>query len=262
MLNCYTAASSLGAVLGLGRRRGRTLCRPRLVGGANRRSRSARPQHLRERRARALRRVSRTWSDADASCAARLQPRRQEGQAADRLACCARPTVARWRSRCSRATPPIRARSPHRSTRSEALRDRARVLVGDRGMITQARIDAEIAPAGLDWITALRAPAIRALAEAGALQMSRSRRDMAAITSPDYRANSRRLPQSRSRAADPSCTKAINLWRSSSPRNGLESWSSESVENQTARNFPRLFISRGKQMCLNAPSTKRFLSSS
>jgi transposase len=61
------------------------------------------------------------------------------------------------------------------------------VLVGDRGMITQARIDAEIAPAGLDWITALRAPAIRELAEAGALQMSLfDERDMAAITSPDY----------------------------------------------------------------------------
>ena len=42
-------------------------------------------------------------------------------------------------------------------------------LVGDRGMITQARLDAEIAPAGLDWITALRAPAIRTLVEAGAL---------------------------------------------------------------------------------------------
>jgi len=61
------------------------------------------------------------------------------------------------------------------------------VLVGDRGMITQARLDAEIAPAGLDWITALRAPAIRALAESGALQMSLfDERDMAAITSPDY----------------------------------------------------------------------------
>jgi hypothetical protein len=61
------------------------------------------------------------------------------------------------------------------------------VVVGDRGMITQARIDAEIAPAGLDWITALRAPAIRALAEAGTLQMSLfDQRDMAAITSPDY----------------------------------------------------------------------------
>ena len=61
------------------------------------------------------------------------------------------------------------------------------VLVGDRGMITQARLDAEIAPAGLDWITALRAPAIRTLVDAGALQMSLfDERDMAAITSPDY----------------------------------------------------------------------------
>ena len=60
-------------------------------------------------------------------------------------------------------------------------------LVGDRGMITQARLEAEIAPAGLDWITALRAPAIRTLVEAGALQMSLfDQRDMAAITSPDY----------------------------------------------------------------------------
>ena len=60
-------------------------------------------------------------------------------------------------------------------------------LVGDRGMITQARLDAEIAPAGLDWITALRAPAIRTLVDAGALQMSLfDQRDMAAITSPDY----------------------------------------------------------------------------
>jgi Transposase DDE domain len=61
------------------------------------------------------------------------------------------------------------------------------VLVGDRGMITQARLDQDIVPAGLDWITALRAPAIRTLVEAGALQMSLfDQRDMAAITSPDY----------------------------------------------------------------------------
>jgi len=61
------------------------------------------------------------------------------------------------------------------------------VLVGDRGMITQARLDAEIEPAGLDWITALRAPAIRTLAEGGILQMSLfDARDLAAITSPDY----------------------------------------------------------------------------
>src|SRR5215831_13748078 len=34
------------------------------------------------------------------------------------------------------------------------------VLVGDRGMITSARIRDELRPAGLDWITALRAPQI------------------------------------------------------------------------------------------------------
>jgi DDE family transposase len=61
------------------------------------------------------------------------------------------------------------------------------VLVGDRGMMTQARLDTEIVPAGLDWITALRAPAIKTLAESGVLQMSLfDERDMAAITSPDY----------------------------------------------------------------------------
>jgi hypothetical protein len=61
------------------------------------------------------------------------------------------------------------------------------VLVGDRGLITQARIDADLAPAGLDWITALRAPAIRALVEGGELQLSLfDERDMAAITAPDY----------------------------------------------------------------------------
>ena len=61
------------------------------------------------------------------------------------------------------------------------------VLVGDRGMITQARLDADIKPAKLDWITALRAPAIRALLDAGAFQLSLfDERDLAAITAPDY----------------------------------------------------------------------------
>src|SRR5215212_10235729 len=61
------------------------------------------------------------------------------------------------------------------------------VLVGDRGLITQARIDADLAPAGLDWITALRAPAICGLVEGGQLQLSLfDERDMATITSPDY----------------------------------------------------------------------------
>ena len=57
------------------------------------------------------------------------------------------------------------------------------VLVGDRGMITDARIREELAPAGLDWITALRAAAIQALAaDKGPLQMSLfDERDMAEI---------------------------------------------------------------------------------
>jgi len=61
------------------------------------------------------------------------------------------------------------------------------VLVGDRGMITQARIDEDIKPAKLDWITALRAPAIKALLDAGAFQLSLfDERDLASITSADY----------------------------------------------------------------------------
>jgi transposase len=61
------------------------------------------------------------------------------------------------------------------------------VLVGDRGMITQARITADIKSAGLDWITALRAPAIKDLMNSDAIQPSLfDQRDMAAITSPDY----------------------------------------------------------------------------
>ena len=46
-------------------------------------------------------------------------------------------------------------------------------LVGDRGMITSARITEELAPAGLDWISCLRAPQIAALAaDTGPLQFS------------------------------------------------------------------------------------------
>ncbi len=46
------------------------------------------------------------------------------------------------------------------------------VLVGDRGMLTEARLREEVKPAGLDWIGALRAPAIRQLVEAGTVQLS------------------------------------------------------------------------------------------
>lgn len=61
------------------------------------------------------------------------------------------------------------------------------VLVGDRGMITEARLEQVIKPAGLDFITALRAPAIRQLVASGALQLSLfDDRDLAEISSPDY----------------------------------------------------------------------------
>jgi len=62
------------------------------------------------------------------------------------------------------------------------------VVVGDRGVLTEARIREELAgEEGLGWITALRAPAIRKLAEAGAIDRSLfDERDLAEITSPDY----------------------------------------------------------------------------
>ena len=61
------------------------------------------------------------------------------------------------------------------------------VLVGDRGMLTSARIRADLEPAGLDWITALRAPKIQELADGGPLQLSLfDDRDLAEIASPDY----------------------------------------------------------------------------
>jgi transposase len=61
-------------------------------------------------------------------------------------------------------------------------------LVGDRGMITSKRITEELAPAGLDWISCLRAPQIAALAaDKGPLQLTLfDQRDLAEITSPDF----------------------------------------------------------------------------
>jgi Transposase DDE domain len=72
----------------------------------------------------------------------------------------------------------------------EKLKQRFRlnrvVLVGDRGMVTDARIETVLKPAGLDWITALRASTIRALAEAGTVQLSLfDERDLAEVSSPD-----------------------------------------------------------------------------
>src|SRR5690348_6264817 len=69
------------------------------------------------------------------------------------------------------------------------------VMVGDRGMITSARIaalnqpgDDGTAPSPYGWITALRAPAIKKLAaDDGPLQLSLfDEQDLAEITSPDF----------------------------------------------------------------------------
>lgn len=62
------------------------------------------------------------------------------------------------------------------------------VWVGDRGMLTDARIRQDLRNVpGLDWITALRGPAIRKLMEDGHLQRSLfDQQDLAEIRSPDY----------------------------------------------------------------------------
>lgn len=61
------------------------------------------------------------------------------------------------------------------------------VLVGDRGMITSARIRETVKPAGFDWISCLRSAQIQDLAEAGPLQLSLfDERDLAEISAPEY----------------------------------------------------------------------------
>ncbi len=71
------------------------------------------------------------------------------------------------------------------------LKDRFKLgrvcLVGDRGMLTNARIRDEVRPAQLDWISALRAPQIKTLVEEGALQLSLfDEQDLLEITSPEF----------------------------------------------------------------------------
>jgi hypothetical protein len=70
----------------------------------------------------------------------------------------------------------------------EKFRLQQMVMVGDRGMITSARIDALRQNTDLGWLTALRAPAIKALAATGGpLQPTLfDQFDLAEITHPDY----------------------------------------------------------------------------
>lgn len=61
------------------------------------------------------------------------------------------------------------------------------VLVGDRGMLTSARIERLREIGGLGWVSCLRSPAIAALVEAGDLQLGLfDERNLAEISSPDY----------------------------------------------------------------------------
>jgi hypothetical protein len=62
------------------------------------------------------------------------------------------------------------------------------IMVGDRGMITSARVKALKQIPGMAWLTCLRAPAIRKLADdGGPLQMSLfDTQDLAEISHPDY----------------------------------------------------------------------------
>jgi transposase len=61
------------------------------------------------------------------------------------------------------------------------------VLVGDRGMLTEAQIGKLRQYAGLSWISALRGPAIRELVESKSLQLSLfDEANLAEITSPEY----------------------------------------------------------------------------
>ena len=60
-------------------------------------------------------------------------------------------------------------------------------LVGDRGMLTAARLREDLAPAQLDWVTALRAPQIKALLDDGTVQLSLfDEVGLFELTHPDY----------------------------------------------------------------------------
>jgi transposase len=73
----------------------------------------------------------------------------------------------------------------------EKLRERfslsRMVIVGDRGMLTQAQIEKLKQHPGLGWISSLRGPAIRSLVESGHLQRSLfDETDLAEIRAPEF----------------------------------------------------------------------------
>ncbi len=61
------------------------------------------------------------------------------------------------------------------------------VMVGDRGMISQKSVDALREQEGIDWITALKSGAIRALIDQGQLQLGLfDESNLFEFTHPDY----------------------------------------------------------------------------
>ena len=73
----------------------------------------------------------------------------------------------------------------------EKLKGRFRLshvcLVGDRGMLTGARLRDDVAPAQLDWVSALRSPQIKALMDDGTIQLGLSdQSDLFEVSHPDY----------------------------------------------------------------------------
>jgi len=108
-----------------------------------------------------------------------------------------RPVSARRVTRHRSGTRTARAEKPPRPTvrvggaQVAKVKDRFGigrvVLVGDRGMLTAARLREDVAPAQLDWITALRASQVKKLVRGGDLQLTVfDTQDLAEITSPDF----------------------------------------------------------------------------
>jgi len=73
----------------------------------------------------------------------------------------------------------------------EKLKGRFRLshvcLVGDRGMLTGARLRQDVAPAQLDWVSSLRSPQIKALIDDGTIQLGLfDQADLFEVSHPDY----------------------------------------------------------------------------
>ena len=113
------------------------------------------------------------------------------------------------------------------------------VMVGDRGMITSARIAALNQPEDgtprsdpYEWITALRAPAIKKLmADGGPLQLSLfDQQDLAEITSPDFpgerlvACRNPVLAADRARKREDLLQRPRSCWRRSSPASRPGGW--------------------------------------